>query len=84
MFSGCSSLRSIDLSSFNNTNVNNMRCMFFECSSLKSIDLSSFNTTYVNNMRCMFHGGFSLEKRNVKIDKHGKKNIGWNIKIRIN
>ena len=73
MFSGSSSLRSIDLSSFNNTNVNNMRCMFSESSSLKSIDLSSFNNTNVNNMRCMFHGCFSLEKRNVKIDKYGKK-----------
>jgi surface protein len=35
MFNGCSSLISIDLSSFNTTNVNNMGYMFYGCSSLK-------------------------------------------------
>ena len=35
MFLGCSSLQSIDLSSFNTTNVKDMRSMFFGCSSLK-------------------------------------------------
>ena len=35
MFRKCSSLKSIDLSSFNTTNVNNMECMFYGCSSLK-------------------------------------------------
>ena len=35
MFNGCSSLKSIDLSSFNTTNVNNMWSMFYGCSSLK-------------------------------------------------
>ena len=47
MFNGCSSLESIDLSSFNTSNVTDMRWMFDECSSLKSIDLSSFNTNNV-------------------------------------
>ena len=35
MFDGCSSLQSINLSSFNTTNVNNMIYMFSGCSSLK-------------------------------------------------
>ena len=35
MFRDCSSLISIDLSSFNTTNVNDMFWMFHECSSLK-------------------------------------------------
>ena len=61
MLCHCSSLISIDLSSFITTNVNNMGCMFLECSSLKSIDLSSFITTNVNNMRYMFEGCSSLE-----------------------
>jgi len=60
MFDRCSSLKSIDLSSFNTTNVKDMRCMFFECSSLKSIDLSSFNTTNVFDMSYMFKGCSSL------------------------
>ena len=35
MFSWCSSLKSIDLSSFNTTNVNNMSYIFSGCTSLK-------------------------------------------------
>ena len=73
MFAYCSSLQSIDLSSFNTTNVEVMRCMFFECSSLQSIDLSSFNTTNVKYMSDMFWGCSSLKKENVKIGSYGKK-----------
>ena len=47
MFWGCSSLQSIDLSSFNTTNVKDMSEMFRWCSSLQSIDLSSFKTTNI-------------------------------------
>ena len=61
MFGGCSSLKSIDLSSFNTNNVTNMICMFCGCSSLKSIDLSSFNTNNVYSMESMFSGCSSLE-----------------------
>ena len=35
MFSECSSLESIDLSSFNTNNVNDMICIFSGCSTLK-------------------------------------------------
>ena len=73
MFCNCSSLQSIDLSSFNTTNVKDMKWMFFHCSSLQSINLSSFNTTNVNDMSWMFLGCSSLEKRNVKIGEYGKK-----------
>jgi len=61
MFYECSSLNSIDLYSFNTTNVKDMSNMFYRCSSLKSIDLSSFNTNNVNNMSNMFHGCSSLK-----------------------
>ena len=74
MFLGCSSLESIDLSSFNTNNVTNMSCMFCKCSSLKSIDLSSFNTNNVTNMSFMFFGCSSLKKENVKLNKN-EKNI---------
>ena len=73
MFSGCSSLKSINLSSFNTTNVKNMSQIFRECSSLHSIDLSSFNTTNAENMNGMFDGCYSLKKENVKISEYGKK-----------
>ena len=61
MFRGCSSLESIDLSSFNTTNLQNIGNMFSRCSSLKSIDLSSFNTINANDMSFMFRGCSSLK-----------------------
>ena len=73
MFSDCSSLQSINLSSFNTTNVKNMKWMFSYCSSLQSINLSSFNTTNVKDMRYMFWVCSSLKKENVKISNYGKK-----------
>ena len=56
----CSSLKSIDFSSFNTTNVSNMSSMFSDCSSLKSLDLSSFDTNNVNDMSYMFRKCSSL------------------------
>ena len=73
MFYGCFSLQSINLSSFNTTNVKNMSCLFYGCSSLQSIDLSSFNTTNVKEMYDMFSGCLSLKKENVKIGSYGEK-----------
>ena len=61
MFYGCTSLISIDLSSFNTTKIESMFGMFYCCSSLKSINLSSFNTTNVDSMRLMFSKCSSLK-----------------------
>ena len=73
MFSYCESLESIDLSSFNTNNVNNMSGMFRYCESLKSIDLSSFNTNNVTNMSYMFNHCESLKIENIKIKKNEEK-----------
>ena len=73
MFYGCSSLKSIDLSSFNTTHVKDMGSMFFRCSYLKSIDLSSFNTTNVENMTWMFYECSSLKRENIKINNKDDK-----------
>ena len=54
MFSGCSSLASLDLSNFNTESVTSMRYMFSGCSSLASLDLSNFNTENVTDMYSMF------------------------------
>lgn len=54
MFYYCSSLTSLDLSSFNTENVTNMGSMFCYCS-LTSLNLSSFNTANVTNMGSMFY-----------------------------
>ena len=61
MFYGCSSLKSINLSSFNTYSVTSMREMFYGCTSLESIDLSSFNTYSVTSMKNMFRGCTSLK-----------------------
>ncbi len=60
MFSGCSSLTSIDLSYFNTKNVALMSGLFNGCSSLESVDISSFNTENVFTMESMFNGCSSL------------------------
>ena len=60
MFSGCTSLTSLDLSKFNTTNVNYMLSMFYNCSSLTSLDLSKFNTGKVTTMANMFNNCSSL------------------------
>ncbi len=51
---------SIDVSSFDTSNVTTMNSMFSGCSSLTSLDLSSFNTVNVTNMVDMFRGCSSL------------------------
>ena len=73
MFSSCRSLKSLNLSSFDTTNVTDMYGMFFYCDWLKSIDLSSFDTTNVINMRWMFNFCSSLEKQNIKVSEKGSK-----------
>ena len=60
MFSCCYSLVSIDLSSFDTSNVLNMQSMFSGCNSLVSLDLSNFNTSKVERMGSMFVNCWSL------------------------
>ena len=60
LFNGCSSLTSLDLSSFNTANVTNMYKAFSGLTSLDTINLSSFNTSNVTNMVEMFRGCTSL------------------------
>ena len=60
MFSGASSLESVDLSNFDTRNVDNMIQMFNGASSLTSLDLSNFNTSQVTSMSSMFNGASSL------------------------
>ena len=61
MFACCSSLISLNISSFNTTLVTNMDYMFNSCSLLKSLNLSYFNTSLVTNMHRMFESSSSLE-----------------------
>ena len=71
MFYECSSLSALDLSTFNTSNVTDMRSMFCGCSSLSTLDLSTFNTSNVTVMRCMFYGCSSLS--NIRYNKDDKE-----------
>ena len=54
MFYGDYSLESIDLSSFDTTNVVNMNYMFHSCKALNKINLSNFDTRRVTSMIGIF------------------------------
>lgn len=60
MFSVCSKLKSLDLSSFDTRNVTSMSCMFLNCRKLTSLNLSGFNTANVTTMKMMFSGCIEL------------------------
>ena len=61
MFSGCSSLSSLQLTTFNTAKVTNMSQMFSGCSSLSSLQLTTFNTAKVTDMTRMFYNCSSLK-----------------------
>ena len=65
MFSGCSSLTSLDVTHFNTANVTDMSYMFSSCSSLTSLDVTYFNTAKVTNMSSMFSSCSSLTSLDV-------------------
>ena len=73
MFRGCSSLTSLEFTSFEKINVTSMGRMFEGCSSLTSVDLSIFETTHVDNMRNMFYGCSSLT--NVDVTSFDTTNV---------
>ena len=60
MFSGCSKLTTLDLSSLDASKVTYMGSMFSGCSSLSSLDLSSLDASKVTDMGSMFSGCSSL------------------------
>ncbi len=65
MFSGCSSLTSLDVSGFNTSHVTTMYMMFSNCSSLTSLDVSHFDTGNVRDMEAMFSNCLSLTSLDV-------------------
>ena len=65
IFYNCSSLTSLDVSSFDTSSVVNMQGMFGQCQSLISLNLSNFKTSKVTNMEGMFGGSYSLISLNL-------------------
>ena len=65
MFHNCSSLESLNLSSFNTPNLTNMEGMFAYCTELRSVNLSSFDTSEVTDMGGLFAECTSLTGVNI-------------------
>ena len=71
MFGFCRSLRGINTSSFNTSNVTSMRAMFYMCDSLVELDLTNFDTSKVTDMGWMFGGGkLASDISDVPCDSH--------------
>ena len=62
MFQGCSSLKSLDLGSFDTSNVRDMIDMFFGCSSLETLDLSHFATASITTELFPGKPGYELSE----------------------
>ena len=65
MFSFMCNLTTLDLSSFNTSNVTDMRYMFDVTPKLATLDLSNFDTSQVTTMSYMFYGVSSLNTLNL-------------------
>ena len=74
MFYNCGSLKSLDISNFNTSEVTNMRGMFYHCIGLTSLDLSHLNTSKVSIMISMFQSCFNL--LSVNLSGWDTRNVG--------
>ena len=72
MFNGCSSLTSLNLSTFVTEKVSNMRNLFNGCSNLTSLNVNNFNTSNVIATIQMFLGCSSLETLDLSSFNTGK------------
>ena len=61
MFYNCTSLKSLDLSSFSTPKLTDMSYMFENCTSLKTLDMSNFITKKIVYMNKLFYNCTSLE-----------------------
>jgi surface protein len=73
MFSGCTSLTSLNLSSFDTSRVKSMNNIFNECTSLTFLDLYNFNASLLSN--CIFNSNKNLEYVNLKGEMIGQSLI---------
>lgn len=60
-----SSLKTLELTNMNTSNVTNMNGMFSDCQALTFLELRNFNTGKVTDMRQMFNGCVSLQTLNI-------------------
>ncbi|MCF0259678.1 MAG: BspA family leucine-rich repeat surface protein, partial [Erysipelotrichaceae bacterium] len=74
-FVGFSGLTAFDLSSFDTSNVTNMKGMFNSCSSLTDLNVSVFDTRNVTDMSYMFVGCSSLPS--LDLSSFHTPNLEW-------
>ena len=80
MFNGCSSLKEINLSSFNTSNLKDMGNMFYNCKSITSLNLGNFTTDKVENMREAFSRCQQLNYIDIRRFSSKKlNNINYNV-----
>ena len=60
MFSGCTTLTELDLSSWNTSSVTDMSQMFYGASRLTTVNVGGFDTSRVTNMSAMFRNCAAL------------------------
>ena len=65
MFSGCQSLKFLDLSNFDTSLVTNMNSMFSGCQALEYLDISKFNMIITSTAENMFHNVINLKYLNL-------------------
>ena len=74
MFRNCNNIISIDLSSFDSSDVTNMKYMFGKCHYLKEVELSNLITDKVTDMSYMFNKCANLEQI-ILPDSFNTKNV---------
>ena len=75
MFSGCESLKSLELFNFNVSLVKSMSHMFESCLSLRNLNLSNFESKSLENMEYMFSNSENLDYVNIEnINDYSIKN----------
>ena len=65
MFINCEALNSLNVSTWNTSNVTSMESLFRRCSSLTSLDVSNWDTSYVGTMKFLFYNCNNLTSLDV-------------------
>ena len=78
MFFGCENIKEIDLSEFDNSNVEIMARMFRDCINLEKINFGNINTSLVNNMQELFYNCLELKSIDLSnFDTSEVSHMGW-------
>ena len=78
MFKGCTSLKGVDISSFNTSLISHLTWMFSNCYELTSIDLSNFDTRNVLSFQEMFQNNYKLNYVDISSFNTSKSYVSQN------